>query len=187
VIAAKDQASFFRTMREHSDGSITSARGYFYSAGITAGITGWGFRLGIMDDWVKDDIAATSPSAQLKRIATYTKSFETRQIGSAAICAIGTMWDDPDWLDWLFDLWTDQGHDPVWLRFPALSDDTCKYPLHPEDPRPERSDLSLWESRFSSEEQRKKRAGLIVRDKNAWYALQQQNPLRISGQLFPPG
>lgn len=187
TIAAKDQASFFRTMREHPDGAVTSARGYFYSAGITAGITGWGFRLGIMDDWVKDEAAAISHSAQLKRIGTYTKSFETRQMGPAAICAIGTMWDDPDWLDWLWDLWSDQGHDPVWLRFPALSDSTAKYPLHPQDPRAEGSDLSLWEARFPSVDQRKKRDGLIIRDKSAWMALQQQNPLRVSGQLFPPG
>jgi hypothetical protein len=185
TIQAKDQASFFRTMREHSDGSVTPAQGYFYSAGITAGMTGWGFRLGIMDDWVRNEQAAISPTARLQRIGTYTKSFETRQIGPAGIVAISTMWDDPDWLDWLWETWTLQGHNPVWLRFPALSDDTCKYPLHPLDPRAPGSDLSLWESRFPTVEQRKKRAGLIVQDKNAWYALQQQNPLKIAGQLFP--
>ncbi len=185
TVAAKDQAAFFRTLYQHSDGAVTKKRGYFYSAGINAGITGWGYRLGIMDDWVKDEQAAISHSAQLKRIGTYTKSFETRQMGPAAIAAIGTMWDDPDWLDWLFETWTLQGHNPIWIRFPALSDDTAKYPLHSSDPRTEGSDESLWPDRFPAEEQRKKRAGLILQDPSAWHALQQQNPRKIAGQLFP--
>lgn len=187
TIAAKDQSTFFRTLREHPDGAITHAGGYFYSAGITAGLTGWGYQLGIMDDWIKDEVAATSPRMQLHRIGTYTKSFETRQMGPAGILCIGTMWDSPDWLDWLFDLWEAQGYDPVWLRFPALSDDTAKYPLHPDDPRAPGSSESLWPDRFPADVQQRKRDGLIVADKNAWFALQQQNPLRISGAIFPRG
>ena len=184
VLAAKDQSTYFKTLREHPDGSLTDAGGYFYAAGITAGLTGRGYRLGIIDDWIKDEQSAYSAAAALHRIGTYTKGFETRQQGVAGVIAIGTLWDNPDWLDWLFDLWIAQGHDPVWLRFPALSDDTARYPLHADDPRKEGSDLSLWPERFPDDEQRKKRAGLLMADPQSWYALQQQNPKKITGSLF---
>lgn len=187
TVAAKDQAAYFKTMREHSDGSLSPAGGHYFAAGLTAGFVGHGYRFGVMDDWVKNQQDAISPSAQLKRIHTYTQAFETRQQGVSAIVVIAQLWDNPDWLDWLWDLWTDQGHDPQWLKFPALSDEYAAYPLHEDDPRSEGSDQSLWPARFPDEEQRKKRNGLVLRDKNAWCALQQQNPLRISGQLFPPG
>ena len=185
AVQTKDQSNYFKTLRENSDGSFAPARGHFYAAGISAGLTGRGFKLGILDDWVKDEQAAMSPASTLHRIGTYTKGFESRQQGVCGVIAIGTMWDCPDWLDWLWDLWTDQGHDPVWLRFPALSDDTAIYPLHEDDPRTEGSEESLWEERFPAAEQRKKRNGLIVKDPNSWLAIQQQAPKRISGSLFP--
>jgi hypothetical protein len=184
--AVKDQAYYFRVMRENSDGSIDPTKGSFYSGGVTAGLTGHGFRLGVMDDWVKDEQDAISYSSQLKRIGQYTKAFNTRKQGGASIIAIGTMWDNPDWLDWLWELWTSQGHDPVWLRFPSLTDEYAG-DLHFEDPRAPLSLEPLWPTRFSLEEVLGERKGLLTADKGAWCALYQQNPIKISGQLFPKG
>lgn len=176
--SVRDQAAMFQTLDRHGK----SAGGYYRAVGMDGSATGWGYNLGIIDDLVKNAEQARSPAYRRKCQRFYTSSFATRRQGPAGMVAVGTMWGRPDILDWLYALWRAEGHEPVWLRFPALYDPELPY-TDAEDPR--KLDEGLWDF-IGDDEYKRTRAGLLASDPGAWHALYQQNPQGESGAIFKP-
>lgn len=181
VVSAKDTAYMMKTLKRDPDGRVQPAGGSYYAVGVKGGATGHGFDLGIIDDWVRDMEQARSPAEKRRRVNFYNACFESSQEGVAAILAIATTWQKNGFLRWLYDLWRDQGYEPVWLRFPALFDPETAS----EFDRRTKLDQPLWPIKFPFDHLNKVRRGLMASDPNTWWALYQQHGRAESGVIFP--
>lgn len=76
---------------------ITTKGGGFVAAGIGTGITGKGFKIGIVDDPIKDQEEASSDVIRNSAFEWYQAVFRTRAAPGAGILFINTRWhhDDP--------------------------------------------------------------------------------------------
>lgn len=75
---------------------LIGARGYLRAAGVGRGITGTGFTHGIIDDPIKDDEEAYSPTIRDSTDAWYRGTFYTRQAPQASILIMLTRWHRDD-------------------------------------------------------------------------------------------
>lgn len=75
----------------------TEAGGGFIAAGVGTGITGKGFKLGIVDDPIKDQEEASSETIRNNTFEWYQAVFRSRAAPGAGILFINTRWhhDDP--------------------------------------------------------------------------------------------
>lgn len=74
----------------------TTGKGGFYSTGIGGGLTGRGFDIGIIDDYLKDRQEAGSDTTKSRILDWYRSTFYTRQSPTAAIIIIATRWASDD-------------------------------------------------------------------------------------------
>lgn len=75
---------------------MTEQKGGYEAVGVGGAITGKGFKIGIIDDPVKNDEEAESDIISESRYNWYKTTFYTRQEGNAAIVVILTRWNDKD-------------------------------------------------------------------------------------------
>lgn len=148
---------------------VVGAKGYYRAAGVGGPITGTGFDWGIIDDPVKNEVEADSPTIQERNLNWYRSVFRTRAEADARIILIGTLWHPEDLITTLMrqgdvDLAADKFHV---LKFPAKA---CGN-LAPYDPRAEGE--YLWPWKYSEAEYAAMEASMGVR---AWEALYQCNP-----------
>lgn len=100
IMASNNYQAIFNT-RLRADAKakaswMTEEKGGYEAVGVGGSITGKGFKIGIIDDPVKNEEEAQSPIVQESRLGWYRTTFYTRQEGNAAIIIILTRWDDND-------------------------------------------------------------------------------------------
>lgn len=158
---------------------IAGRRGAYRSAGVGGGITGMGFKWGIIDDPIKNREEADSPVIRAKVWEWYTDSFFTRQAPDARILLICTRWHDDDLAGRLLKLQKADASADRWEVFsiPAFAtDNPCA-----DDPR--KPGEPLWPERqiFTTEHLNKIRATLGSRSFAALYG---QSPISEGGNYF---
>lgn len=162
-----------RAVRTDSLFEVVGRGGSLRTAGFRGGITGMGFRLGIIDDAYKNAEEAMSVTIRDKVYEEYRSSFLTRQAPDASILLTGTPWHHDDLYGTL------QREEPgEWevLRFPAISQDD----RHVEDERIGPGE-ALWPDRFDLPwlERMQRSLGSLW-----WSALYQCEPTPEGGNLF---
>lgn len=158
---------------------MTEEGGGYKAVGVGGGITGMGFKIGIIDDPIKDDEESESEVIRDKVWDWYKTTFYTRQEGANAIIVIQTRWHDDDLTGRLiaeqkraeeegaenYDKWEK-------IVFPAVAERDEK---HRKEGEP------LWPQKFPIEqlEVLKRTLGPYK-----WSALYQQNPVDEESQEF---
>ena len=138
--------------------------GGYYSVGIGGALTGFGFDIGIIDDYVKNREDAESPTIREKTWDWFTSTFYTRKQGEhSAIIILATRWH----LDDLIGILRSQKEGDEWetISFPALDE----------------NDHSFFPNRFSSKYFINERLNIGTRD---FAALYQQDPIASMGGVF---
>jgi predicted phage terminase large subunit-like protein len=158
---------------------ITSDGGSYTATGVGGAITGRGFKVGIIDDPIKNREEAESITYRNKVWSWYTSTFYTRQEGQGAIIVILTRWHTDDLVGRLlekqeadekaglteFDQWEV-------VRFPAVADTQEQY-RNIGDP--------LWPEKFNSAALENIKNTVGIYD---WVALYQQDPIATETQEF---
>jgi predicted phage terminase large subunit-like protein len=155
---------------------VAGRRGSLRTMGVGGSATGMGFRLGIVDDPVKNAEEALSPTYRQRVFEWYQTVFSTRRTPDARILITLTRWHPDDLAGRLLELAEKEDGEP-WtvLRFPALAEAMAC----PHDPRS--AGQALWPERFSAEwlHQQRRTAG-----SNWFAAMYQQNPVDAAGGHF---
>lgn len=169
---------------------IVGRKGRYKSAGIGGPIGGQGFRLGIIDDPVKNRQDADSPLYQETTWRWYTSTFYNRQEEDAAIVIMTTRWAVEDIVGKLLELEGSNAFADKWLliSFPALLDvipdpvdDPKRYEAHLRFEQRKELNTPLWPEKYPIEVLQKIKAN----DPDDFEALQQQRPTRPGGEMFP--
>ena len=142
----------------------TLKRGSVYSVGIGGGLTGRGFDIGIIDDYVKDRQEAASEISKKRILDWYKSTFYTRQSPNASVIIVATRWSVDDLIGKLVE---EEKEGEKWEKIvmPALSEDG----------------VALWPERFDNERlmQIKQSIGTFE-----WSALYQCEPTVREGNRF---
>lgn len=130
---------------------------------------------GIIDDPIKNQEEANSPTYREKLWEWYTTTFYTRLEKDARVLVTMTRWHENDLAGRLIEAAKDEGSDQ-WeiVKFPAIAE-----PGNPIDPRPEGA--PLWPEKYSIERLNQMKATLGA---YPWAALYQQAPAPAGGGLF---
>jgi len=122
---------------------IVNYRGRYLARGVGGGITGKGGDFLLVDDPIKDDEEARSPTVRDRTWRWFNKVFKTRGSKDARILIIQTRWHEDDLVGRLERQMreVDEADDWTILNLPALYRDDVDH-LHPEDPR--EPDEALW-------------------------------------------
>jgi predicted phage terminase large subunit-like protein len=104
---------------------LTSSGGGLWAAGVGGPITGKGFHLGVIDDPVKNNEDAASPTSQLKQQEWYGSTFYTRGEPGNAIVVVQTRWNENDLSGWLLAQEADEEPE-YWhiVNLPAIAEET---------------------------------------------------------------
>lgn len=148
-------------------------RGGMVAAGVGGGITGYGAKLLVIDDPVKNREEADSTTIREKHWEWYTSTARTRLEPDAAILLIMTRWHPNDLAGRLLDAEKEGADKWVKLILPALAEEG--------DPLGREKGEALWPERFPVQDLRETEAAIGPRD---WLALYQQKPRAPSGALF---
>lgn len=174
-IHAEDRAEMFRTLYMTRKGEVAAGDGYYLSTSLAAGLTGWGYHLGICDDLIAAPEDLTE--SNLEQVWDWYQSvFWTRRHPErSAILLMGTRWHPDDPIGRAITQWEALGLAYYRCRLPALLDD------EPESydwrqPGEWLIDEPAW---IASLELSKRTS-----DDQRWEALYQQRPFRPGGNLF---
>lgn len=149
---------------------MTQAGGSYTAVGVGGPITGRGFKIGIIDDPIKNREEAESPVIRDKIWNWYKSTFLTREDGNGAIIVIMTRWHDDDLVGRILNS-EGIGEWEV-IKFPAIAEEDEEFRKKGEALWPERFPLSLLE---------KRKRDLGPYD---WAALYQQTPISSENQEF---
>jgi len=158
---------------------MTQTGGGYTATGIGGPITGKGFKIGIIDDPIKNREEADSGTIRERNWQWWTSTFYTRQDGVSIIVIITTRWHTDDLVARLeaqeeemekagiknYDVWD-------YITFPAIAE---------EDEEFRKKGEALWPNRFPIEDLRKKENSLGPYDFSALY---QQKPIPSGKQEF---
>lgn len=153
--------------RKISRWALSNGSGY-RAAGVGGGITGRGANIFIIDDPVKNQEEANSPTTREKIWNWYTSDVRTRLAKGGAIILVMTRWHDDDLAGRL--LKKDKKRWDI-INFPAIATKDEDHRLKGE---------ALWPSMFSLEELSEIK-GL---SRSTWGSLYQQNPILSETQDF---
>lgn len=201
VLEVESSAQFFKTIGprdpKRNDKTSVERHGYYLAQGIGGSITGWGYDIGIGDDFVKNAEQALSPRHHEKLWEFFTSTFATRQRGEfAGQVYIGTRWTQPDFADELIDYWQAQStaSRPLPIKvisLPALAEEGIE--LDPEDPRRDPEFVAKFGAGLDNPSHRSQayyegeRAGLMTTTPWVWFGMYQQRPKLSGTKFFQPG
>lgn len=163
----------------------TAEGGGMLAAGVRAGLTGRGYSLGIIDDPVKDDTEAQSPTVRERTKAWYRSVWLTRQAPGAAIAIVQTRWHEDDLSGWLLADGEAGNRPSNWtvLSMPALAEEepqvfpfTCS--VIPDWRQPGEALCPEWYP-VGDLEAKREQVGSY-----AWNALYQQRPAPVEGGIL---
>lgn len=153
---------------------LTEERGGYTAVGVGGTLTGRGFKVGIIDDPIKNREEADSDTIRENVWKWYTSTFVTREEGAGAIIVILTRWHDDDLAGRLLAKAEEDPEADQWevLQFPALAEE-----------KDEHRDIgeALWPAKFNREKLQQRRASIGPYEFSALY---QQNPIDEENQTF---
>lgn len=178
--------------------NLTAGGGYL-AAGVGTGITGRGAHILLLDDLVKDQEAADSPTIRENTWEWYISTAHSRLAPGGGVLGIMTWWSEDDWAGRIQEAMKGDGENFEIVRYPAINEEGDEYILvddriveiPPNSPVPEGARMTrphgtaLHPERYSTEALKRKKlnykaAGMI----RMWNALYQQNPTPDSGIYF---
>lgn len=148
----------------------TEGKGGYTAVGVGGPITGKGFKIGIIDDPIKNREEADSLVIRDKIWKWYTSTFLTREDGNGAVIIIMTRWHDDDLVGRILNNEGAEEWDVV--KFPAIAEEDEEFRLKGE---------ALWEDRFPLEILLNRKRDVGPYD---WSALYQQDPVDVESQEF---
>ena len=151
----------------------TTTGGGMKSVGVGGGLTGTGYRIGIIDDPLKDRKAANSAVTRQDLKDWYTSTFYTRQAPNASIVILMTRWHEDDLVGWLLEEAKNGGEQWDVLCLPALAEEGDSLG------RAVGEALCPW--RYPADVLRQVQRAVGPRD---WAALFQQRPSAEAGDIF---
>lgn len=176
------KAIFGTRLREDSQSKskwLTQKNGGFLAAGIGGSITGRGFKIGIIDDPIKNRQDAESSTVRDLVWDWYTSTFYTRQEGNSAIIVIMTRWHTDDLVGRLLvkekeDAAAGRENYDHWevVRFPAIAE---------ADEEHRKAGEPLWPKKFDKAFFESTKAAVGIYD---WSSMYQQNPITSENQEF---
>jgi predicted phage terminase large subunit-like protein len=178
-LSGKESAAEGKWQRNSEQFEVVGRRGGYLCAGIGGGITGRGFRFGVIDDPIKGRQDADSEASRRHVWDWYVGDFFTRRADDdAAILLTLTRWHPADLAGLLLRQAEDDPSLPRWevLRFPAVCEE---HDRHPEDPRSPGD--ALWPDLFDAAALEETRKASGPRE---WAAVHQQRPVLREGGLF---
>lgn len=153
---------------------IQGHRGALIAAGVGGPVTGRGARIAIIDDPIKNQEEANSPTYREKIWDWYRFTLRTRIEPKGTIILVMTRWHEDDLAGRLLRK-AEEGDGEHWevLKLPAIAEKG--------DPLGRKPGEALWPERYDEEElaEIKRAVGSYV-----WSALYQQQPQPASGGLF---
>lgn len=165
---------------------IQRRRGYMASVAMGGSITGRGGNLIIIDDPVKNDVDALSPTMRERNKNTYRSTLRTRLEEPGAIIVIQTRWHTDDLAGWLQ---AESDEDWLVINLPAIAEQDEAIYL-PDDP-----DTPAWTRRAGEPLCPELRSldDLLAAQKAQggpqgawWLALYQQRPTPMGGGILKP-
>lgn len=166
---------------------IQKRRGGMFTAGVGGSLTGKGAHLAIIDDPVKNDEQALSPTYREKAKEWYRATLRTRmESAHAPIIVIQTRWHTDDLAGWLQ---TEYPDDWLVISLPAEAiEDECIY--LPDDPsKPawtRKAGEPLWPQKYDTDAIAKMKHDQGGPDAYWWLALYQQTPTPLGGGILKP-
>ena len=161
------------------NGKLKRTGGGYTSAGIGSGITGRGFKIGIIDDPFKDREEAESETIREKVWDWYKDVFYTRQESNAAIIVIAARWHTDDLIGRLIEKEEEDRKAGIenfdeWevIKFPAIAE---------EDEEFRKKGEALWPEKFSINQLKTIEN---TQGQYAFSALYQQEPISSDIQEF---
>ncbi len=177
-------------LRNADEFEIVDHEGYYKCAGVGGGLTGRGFKYGIIDDPVKDREQADSEVYREKVWDWYMNVFYTRKTPDARIALVMTRWHEDDLAGRLIqhaENGSDHWHIVVFQElFNELNPwkeyaDSEHITLIGMDQDPRSEGQALWPGHFTQEESEKTEKTLVPR---VFTALYQQSPNPPGGGTF---
>lgn len=198
VLEVESSSQFFRTIKpaDPESSHMVPGDGYYLAQGLGGSITGWGYDIGIGDDFIKNAEQALSQRYQEKLWEFYTSTFATRQRAEHSVqIYIGTRWTSPDFADGLVEYWQAQDTEasPVpikVLKFPALADGETE--LSDDDPRRDEAFIERYGAGLDNPKHRtaayyfRERESLMTRTPWVWFGMYQQAPRMSGAKFFQP-
>lgn len=190
VLEAYGQDVFGVKVRQDSSAKanwlIQKRRGGMFTTGIGGPLTGKGAHLAIIDDPVKNDREALSPTFRERAKEWYRSTLRTRMEADGAIIVIQTRWHEDDLAGWL-----QTEHPDEWLviSLPAIAehDEAIYLPDNPASPAwTRKAGEPLWPWRFDLDSLKRVRHDLGGAAGHWWTALYQQSPSPIGGGVLKP-
>lgn len=165
----------------NENGRVRKTGGGYVAAGIGSGITGKGFKIGIIDDYFKGRAEAESETQRESLWDWYTDVFYTRQESNGVIVVLAQRWHKDDLIGRLkakeeedraagvkdFDEWEV-------IKFPAIAEENEEHRKKGE---------ALWPEKFSVTQLRNIEN---TQGKYAFSAQYQQEPIAAETQEFKP-
>ena len=161
-------------------------RGVFTAVGIGGGLTGKGANLAIIDDPVKNDQEALSPTYRERNKNWYRSVLRTRMESPDVIICIQTRWHQDDLAGWLQ---AETDEDWLVISLPAIAE-TDEAIFLPDDPTTpawtRRQGEPLWPAVRPLEGLLAAQRALGGPQGHWWTALYQQRPQALGGGILKP-
>lgn len=166
--------------------AIQRRRGGMSSTGMGGTLTGRGGNLIIVDDPVKNDVEALSPTYRKRAKEWFRATLRTRLEQPGAMVVIQTRWHQDDLAGWL-----QKESDEDWLvvSLPAIAetDEAIYLPDDPDTPAwTRRAGEPLWPERIPLADLQATRDALGGENGHWWLALYQQRPVALGGGILKP-
>lgn len=166
---------------------LTKRRGGMFTAGVGGALTGKGAHLAIIDDPVKNDEQALSPTYREKAKEWYRATLRTRmESAHAPIIVIQTRWHTDDLAGWLQKEYPD---DWLVISLPALATEDEEIWLPDDATSPawtRKAGEPLWPEKYDRDAIDKLMADQGGPDAYWWLALYQQTPTPLGGGILKP-
>jgi predicted phage terminase large subunit-like protein len=172
--------------RAKANWHLSRRRGGMFTTGIGGPLTGKGAHVAIIDDPVKNDREALSPTFRNRAKEWYRSTLRTRMEPTGAIIVIQTRWHEDDLAGWLQ---TEFPEDWLVISLPAIADEdeTIYLPDDPETPAwTRKAGEPLWPWRFTLADLHSTMKDLGGLEGHWWLALYQQRPTPIGGGILKP-
>lgn len=152
----------------------TGARleGGLVTAGVGGGLTGKGAHLAVVDDPIKDDAEAQSPTMRRRLWEWWTSVLQTRIEPGGSTIVIQTRWHEDDLAGRI--LAGDDATDWTVIDLPAIADS-------PTDPLARPVGAALWPARYDAKALAAIRRAVGER---VWWSLYQQKPRPLEGGVW---
>jgi predicted phage terminase large subunit-like protein len=171
--------------RARAQWRILGRRGAMYTAGVQGSLTGRGGHIAVIDDPIKNDKEALSPTVREGAKNFYRSTLRTRmERADAPIIVVMTRWHQDDLAGWLQ---TEYPDDWLVISLPAFAEDDEELELPGQGVVWQRSaGEALWPEKYDAPALRSMQHEMGGSDGYWWTALYQQRPTPLGGGILKP-